>query len=69
MSAQAHTTWPLCPRCGENELFSSVTPPDPAKIRGCYACGWKPGANDPGKLESSRPVARPAAEDVLGPRP
>ena len=31
--------WPLCPQCGEDELYSLSTPADPGKIDGCYRCG------------------------------
>lgn len=34
--------WPLCPQCGDDELFSSSIPATEATIAGCYACNWKP---------------------------
>lgn len=34
--------WPLCPQCGDDELFSSAIPATEATIAGCYACNWKP---------------------------
>lgn len=46
-------SWPLCPRCGQDELWSDIwnrLEPKPtmtefiANIRGCYACGWKPSS-------------------------
>lgn len=34
--------WPLCPGCGEDELFSLAFPlPLPTDIVGCYRCGWR----------------------------
>ena len=30
--------WPLCPRCGDDELWSPTS--DEAGIRGCLSCGW-----------------------------
>lgn len=35
--------WPLCPRCGEDELYSLATPATIETICGCYRCGWRPG--------------------------
>lgn len=34
--------WPLCPLCGEDELYSLAEPATIATIVGCYACGFKP---------------------------
>lgn len=35
--------WPLCPECGEDELYSLAMPKaTEATIEGCYRCGWKP---------------------------
>ena len=34
--------WPLCPRCGEDELYSPAIPPTEATIVRCDACGWRP---------------------------
>lgn len=40
--------WPICPQCDEDELYSLAIPADPAKIDGCYRCGWRSGvAIDP----------------------
>ncbi len=47
--------WPLCPRCGEDELFTLALWPDwqvstpplawcVARIDGCYRCAWAPHA-------------------------
>lgn len=36
--------WPLCPRCGEDELYSLTTPPREGTIIGCHSCNWKPTA-------------------------
>jgi hypothetical protein len=47
--------WPLCPVCGEDELFAGFTPGPSvaeatdeerfalyvAEITGCYSCGWR----------------------------
>jgi hypothetical protein len=40
--------WPLCPRCGEDELWSAGDETDQSfkptieSIAGCYMCGWEP---------------------------
>jgi hypothetical protein len=43
--------WPLCPSCGEDELYSLAWDSDGPKpslkefidtIRGCYRCAWYP---------------------------
>lgn len=39
--------WPLCPSCGEDELYAIPTNPEEdaptiAEIVGCMACHWKP---------------------------
>ena len=31
--------WPLCPNCGQDELYSLSIPPTIETIRGCYLCG------------------------------
>lgn len=31
--------WPLCPWCGEDELYSMAVPATPDRIAGCYRCG------------------------------
>jgi hypothetical protein len=31
--------WPLCPSCGDDELYSLALPPTPETIRACYRCG------------------------------
>lgn len=31
--------WPLCPQCGQDELYSLENPPTIESIRGCYLCG------------------------------
>jgi hypothetical protein len=36
--------WPLCPKCGEDELYSVANPPTEDTIRGCYNCNWRPDA-------------------------
>lgn len=44
--------WPLCPECGEDELYSLIWFEGPrpalaefiASIEGCYACRWRPRA-------------------------
>lgn len=33
--------WPLCPRCGEDELYSLAIPATIETIEACYACNWK----------------------------
>jgi len=32
--------WPLCPACGEDELYSLDFPASIDTISGCYNCGW-----------------------------
>lgn len=34
--------WPLCPTCGEDELYSLATYATLGTIEGCYRCGWRP---------------------------
>jgi hypothetical protein len=42
--------WPLCPRCGEDELYSLAWLNIPRSkledyleaMEGCYSCHWKP---------------------------
>lgn len=34
--------WPLCPRCGEDELWSNEPHDGNAYIAGCYRCTWEP---------------------------
>jgi hypothetical protein len=31
--------WPLCPQCGEDELYSLADPPSVGTFAGCYRCG------------------------------
>jgi hypothetical protein len=31
--------WPICPRCGEDELASFEMPPSPETVSMCYRCG------------------------------
>jgi hypothetical protein len=33
--------WPLCPRCGEDELWSNAIQPTIETIVGCYFCRWE----------------------------
>lgn len=35
--------WPLCPRCGEDELASTLFPAQPKPIdpMKCLYCGWR----------------------------
>lgn len=41
MASPARRTdgWPLCPACGEDELYSLSMVPTPMSIEGCYRCG------------------------------
>jgi predicted RNA-binding Zn-ribbon protein involved in translation (DUF1610 family) len=32
--------WPLCPQCGEDELWSRAIPARPTDELTCYLCGW-----------------------------
>lgn len=34
--------WPLCPGCGEDELYSPEDPPRVESIVRCYQCQWTP---------------------------
>lgn len=36
--------WPICPACGEDELYSLAVPATVETICGCYRCNWKPKA-------------------------
>jgi hypothetical protein len=38
--------WPLCPRCGEDELYSLDIPATVESIRGCYNCEFSPQSAD-----------------------
>ena len=33
--------WPLCPKCGDDELMSSELTPAPTDSMKCLACGWR----------------------------
>lgn len=33
--------WPLCPRCGADELFSGEIPAKPTDDLQCLACNWR----------------------------
>jgi hypothetical protein len=33
--------WPLCPKCGEDELFSQQHPARPTDALACYRCDWQ----------------------------
>lgn len=37
--------WPLCPSCGEDELYSLADPATIETICGCYRCGPWPIVN------------------------
>lgn len=39
--------WPLCPQCGEDELYSLCVPATAETITGCYRCSWTPPAPEP----------------------
>lgn len=34
--------WPMCPKCGDDELYSLDVPATVDSIVGCYACAWTP---------------------------
>lgn len=38
--------WPLCPWCGEDELYSLAAPASERAIAGCYLCGTRPPAKE-----------------------
>jgi len=33
--------WPLCPQCGEDELWAREVPATPTAALTCYLCGWR----------------------------
>ncbi|HEV8474577.1 MAG TPA: hypothetical protein VGR82_17500 [Methylomirabilota bacterium] len=33
--------WPLCPRCGDDELWSREVPVSASDELTCYLCGWR----------------------------
>ena len=43
--------WPLCPQCGEDELYSLETPATIESIVGCYRCGWRAPTAHGGTVE------------------
>ena len=32
--------WPLCPKCGEDELYCLMEPACVCRDMRCYRCGW-----------------------------
>jgi predicted RNA-binding Zn-ribbon protein involved in translation (DUF1610 family) len=34
--------WPLCPACGDDELWSAEIPATVETIVSCLGCGWRP---------------------------
>jgi predicted RNA-binding Zn-ribbon protein involved in translation (DUF1610 family) len=34
--------WPLCPQCGDDELWSSENEATIETIVSCLGCGWRP---------------------------
>lgn len=53
--------WPLCPNCGDDELYSLATPPRADAIDGCYRCGpahplAKPAPYRRRRVGSARPL-------------
>jgi hypothetical protein len=38
--------WPLCPRCGADELYSLDIAPTVETIRGCYNCEFAPQSRE-----------------------
>jgi hypothetical protein len=51
--------WPLCPFCGEDELYSQADPPAVDKICGCYICGttYRPAAGGCADAPASPKIA------------
>ena len=52
--------WPLCPNCGEDELWSRALHPVATDPLRCYVCGWTgqvPARSDAteGRAEASTP--------------
>jgi hypothetical protein len=43
--------WPLCPGCGEDELWSRALDPRATDPLRCYRCGWS-GVVPPAKVNS-----------------
>lgn len=52
--------WPLCPQCGDDELYSLANPATIATIQGCYRCDWKPRQRH--RIETYKPRPRPEGE-------
>jgi hypothetical protein len=36
--------WPLCPGCGDDELWSPAVPATVDTIASCLNCNWRPGS-------------------------
>jgi hypothetical protein len=54
--------WPLCPTCGEDELYSLAIQPTPETIVGCYRCGRWPAHDQPRLHQGGLPRDRPASD-------
>ena len=54
--------WPLCPWCGDDELYNQVVPATPEKICGCYRCGtsYRQAVSPDGKGDASVDVVQNA---------
>lgn len=53
--------WPLCPQCGEDELYSLANPATVETIVGCYRCSWPRSDSE---VEADRAVIREARRQV-----
>ena len=49
--------WPLCPSCGEDELYSLEIPATAETICGCYNCEFRPELED--QMTASEPIGGP----------
>lgn len=63
--AQRADGWPLCPRCGEDEVWSPIWNTDRPRpslnefLAGplaCYACGWRDPGPRPPVLPADHPL-------------
>ena len=52
--------WPLCPICGQDELYSLNEPPTIETIRGCYYCGPVAPPLNVGRASLETPEPPPA---------
>lgn len=49
--------WPLCPQCGEDELYCVQWPATIDRIAGCYVCRWRPGMEPAKSINQEKMIA------------